>query len=129
MRYTSDLLAKRRHFVHVGGPNPNIISILSRTVRAFIAKDRERQTKLSQVSLLTLQELITDKRFELNAHMLLRKLDFLFKDFVNNDAEVMYDGSYKWLRRLKDCRFFLPDMERMFSLSSIQSMSLHRSMK
>jgi len=36
----------------------------------------------------------------------------------------MYDGSYKWLRR-----FFLPDIEMMFSLSSIQSMSLHWSIE
>ena len=60
---------------------------------------------------------------------MLRKLTFLFEDFVNEDAEVMYDGSYKWLRRLRERCFFLPDMERIFSLSSIQSMSLHRSME
>ena len=41
----------------------------------------------------------------------------------------MLDGGYKWLRRLRERRFFLPDMERMFSLSPIQSMSLHRSME
>ena len=60
---------------------------------------------------------------------MLRKPNFLFGDSVNEDAEVMYDGSYKWLRQLGERHFFLPDMERMFSLSSIQSMSFHRSMK
>jgi len=41
----------------------------------------------------------------------------------------MLDGIYKWLRRLGEHRFFLLDIERMFSLSSIQSMSLHRLME
>ena len=58
-----------------------------------------------------------------------KKTDFLFGDSVDKDAEVMYDSGYKWLHRLGECRFFLPGMERMFSLSFIQSMSLHRSME
>ena len=41
----------------------------------------------------------------------------------------MLDGSYKWLRWLGERSFFLLDMEMMFSLSSIQSMSLHRPME
>jgi len=70
--------------------------------------------------------LITDGRFELDARSLLKKLDFLFEDSINEDVEVMLNDSYKWLRQLEECRFFHPDMKRMFSLSSIQSMSLHR---
>ena len=84
---------------------------------------------MRKASSLTLWKLIIDERFELNAHTLLRKPIFLFGDSVNEDVEVMYDGGYKWLRQLGEHRFFLPDMERMFSLSSIQSMSLHRSME
>jgi len=60
---------------------------------------------------------------------LLKKPDFLFRDSINEDAEAMLDGNYKWLRRLGERCFFLPDMERMFSLLSIQSMSIHRSME
>jgi len=41
----------------------------------------------------------------------------------------MLDSRYKWIRQLGECRFFLPDMERMFFLSSIQSISLHRSIE
>ena len=42
---------------------------------------------------------------------------------------MMLDGSYKWLHRLVEHRCFLPDIERMLSLSFIQPMSLHRSME
>jgi len=113
----------------VGGSDPDIVSGLNRTVPAFTGKNRERQAKLSQDSSLTLWELITDERFESDARSLLRKLNFLFGDSVSEDAEVMYDGSYKWLRRLGGRHFFLMNMERMFSLSFIQSMFLHRSME
>ena len=60
---------------------------------------------------------------------MVEKPDFLFGDSINEDAEAMLDGSYKWLYRLRERHFFLPDMERMFSLSFIQLMSLHRSME
>ena len=90
VRYSSDPLVKRRYFGHVGVPDPNIIFNLRRTVLAFTGKSQERQIKLSQASSLTPRELITDGRFELNARTLLRKLDFLFGDSVDEDAEVMY---------------------------------------
>jgi len=129
VRYSSNPLAKRHHFGHVGGPDSDIVSSLRRTISAFTGKNRERQTKLSQASSLTLRELITNGRFESNACTLLRKLNFLFRDSVDKDAEMMYDGNYKWLHQLGERRFFLPIMERMFSLSFIQSTSLHRLMK
>ena len=42
--------------------------------------------------------------------------------------EVFYDDNYKWLRQIENQRFFLPNMERMFSLSCLQSMSLRQLM-
>ena len=120
---------KRRHFGYVGGPDSDIISGLNRTVPVFTGMDRERQTKLSQARSLTLQDLNTDGRFESDARTLLRKQDFLFGDSINEDADVMLDGSYKWLHRVGEHRFFLSDMEMLFSLLSIQLMSLHRPME
>ena len=128
MRFLN-LLAKRHHFGRVGGLDPDIISGLNIIVSAFTGKNRERQTKLSQASSLNLWELITDGRLESNARTLLRKPNFLFVDSINEDAEVMLYDSYKWLCQLEECRFFLSDMERMFSFSSIQLMSLPRSME
>ena len=101
MRYSSNPLAKRCHFDHAGGPYLNIVSSRKKTVLAFTRKNQERQTKLSQVSSLTLQELITDGHFESNACTMLKKPDFLFGDFINQDAAVIYDGNYKWLRLLE----------------------------
>jgi len=75
VRYSSNPLAKRCHFGHVAGTD-DIVSNLRRTIPAFTEKNREQQTKLSQASSLTLRELITNGRFESNAHTLLRKLDF-----------------------------------------------------
>jgi len=68
-----------------------VVSSLRRTISAFTEKNRGRQTKLSQASSLTLWELSTDERFESNGCTLLRKPDFLFRDSVNEDVEVMYD--------------------------------------
>ena len=59
----------------------------------------------------------------------MKKPNFLVGDSINEDAAVMLDGSYKWLHRLGELRFFLSHMERMFSLSFIQPTSLHRSME
>ena len=42
---------------------------------------------------------------------------------------MMLDDSYKCLRWLGERRFFLPDMKRIFSLSFIQHLFLHRSME
>ena len=81
---------------------------------------------MSQASSQTLRELITDGRLESEARSLLKKPDFLFGDSIDEDVEVMLNGSYKCLLQLGECRFFLPDMERMFSLSFIQPLSLHQ---
>ena len=35
----------------------------------------------------------------------------------------------KWLRQIGDRRFFLPNMERMYSLSYLQHMLVHRAME
>ena len=81
MRYSSNPLAKSHHFGHMGGLDLNIVSSLRRIVLAFTGKNRKWQTKLSQASLLTLWELITDGRFELNVRTLLRKPDFFIRGF------------------------------------------------
>jgi len=81
MRYTSNPLAKRHHFGHVGELEPDIVSGLSRTVPNFSGKNQKRQTKLSQASSLTLREPITVGRVELNACTLLRKQDFFIRRF------------------------------------------------
>ena len=99
-------LAKRYHFGHVGGSDPNIVSDLNRTVPTFTGKNRERQTKLSQSSSLTLRELITDGRFELDVRTLLIRSDFLFGDSINEDAEVMLDSSYKCFIGLENVASF-----------------------
>ena len=113
-------LAKRRHFGHVIGPD---VSKLDRTVPTFTGKNQER-AKLSQASSQTLRELITDGRLESDACSLLKRTDFLFGDSIYEDAEVMLDGRYKWLRRLGERRFFLPNMKKIFSLSFIQLIEL-----
>ena len=120
---------EEHHFGQVGGLDPDAISKLDKTVPAFTRKSQEQRAKLSQASSQTLRELIADGRLESEARSLLKKPDFLFGDSINEDVGVMLDGSYKWLHRLGKRHFFLPDMERMFSLSSIQALSLHRSME
>ena len=116
VKYSSNPLAKMRHFGHVSGPDLDAVSKLDKAMSAFTGKNRERRAKLSQVSSHILQTLITDGRLESEAHSLLKKTDFLFGDSINEDAEVMLDDNYKWLCWFGEHRFFLPDIERMFSL-------------
>ena len=66
--------------------------------------------------MLTLRELLSDERFESDSSTLQRKLDFFFGDSINEDKEVLYDDNYKWLRQIENRRFFLPNMDRIFSL-------------
>ena len=47
---------------------------------------------------------------------------------VDEDDRILHDGDYKWLRQIGD-RFFLPNMERMYSLSYLQHMSIHCTME
>jgi len=57
---------------------------------------------------------------------LLRKLVFFFGDAIDENEEVLFDGNYKWLRQIRERRFFLPNMERIFPLLYKQSKSLNR---
>ena len=55
---------------------------------------------MSHASWQTLWELITDGGLESETNSLFKKSDFLFRDSIDEDVEVMLDGSYKWLYRL-----------------------------
>ena len=122
VRYSSDPLSKRCHFGYMGGADPNIAFGLQNTTSVFTERNREWQTKLSMASMLTLWKLLSDRRFESDTRTLLRKLDFFFGDLIKEDEEILNNGNYKWLRQIGDQRFFLPNMERMFPLSYLQSM-------
>jgi len=78
--------------------------------------------------MVTLQEIISDGLFETDSRTPLRKLVFLFGDAIDEDDRIMHDGDYKWLHHIGDMRFLLPNMERMFSLSYLHHMSVHRTM-
>jgi len=77
----------------MGGAYQNVIFSLRKTALAFTGKCQEPHAKLSRASLLTLQELIIDGRFELGTRTLLRKPDFLFGDLINRDEEALNDGN------------------------------------
>ena len=78
--------------------------------------------------MVTLREIISDGLLETDSRTLLRKPAFLFGDAIDEDDRILHDGDYKWLHQIGDRRFFLPNMERMYSLSYLQHMSVHRTM-
>ena len=86
-------------------------------------KSKERQSRISKVSMLTLRKIISDGRFESDSCALLRKPDF-FGDSIEKDENDFYDGDYKWLRQIDNRRFFLPNMEQMYPLAYLQHMSV-----
>ena len=126
MRYSLNLLTKWNHFGHIGGANPNFLFNLRKTIPAFTGKNEERQAHLIKGTASTLWELISDRRFEFANNNLLIKLVFLFRDAIDENEEVLFDGNYKWLHQIGEHYFFLPNLEWMFLLSYLQSMSLHR---
>jgi len=79
--------------------------------------------------MVTFWEIISDGLFESDSRTPLRKPAFFFGDAIEEDDKILYDGDYKWLRQIGDMRFFLPNMERMYPLSYLQHMSVHRTME
>jgi len=55
-------------------------------------KSKERQSRISNASMLTLREIISGGRFELDSRALLRMLDFFFGDSIKEDEADLYDG-------------------------------------
>ena len=72
-----------------------MIFILQRTALVIADKSRERRSRVSNSSMLTLREIISDGQFELDSHALLRKPDFFFDDSIEEDEVVLYDGDCK----------------------------------
>ena len=68
-------------------------------------KSKERQTRINNASMLTLREIISDGRFELDSRALLRKPDFFFGDSIEEDEAVLYDRDSKWLRQISNRGF------------------------
>ena len=52
----------------------------------------------------------------------------LLSSLVTPLTRILHDGDYKCLRQIGDRRFFLPNIERMYSLSYLQHMFVHRTM-
>ena len=84
----------------MGGPVPDVVLKLGKTVPTFTGKNREWRAKLSQPSSQTFQKLITNGRLKSEARSLREKPNFLFEDSINENVEVMLNGSYKWFRHL-----------------------------
>jgi len=92
-------------------------------------KSKERKDRISKAHMLTLWEIISDGLFESDSRALLRKSVFFFGDAITEEDRILCDGDYKWLRQIGDKRFFHPNMERMYPLSYLQHMSVHRAME
>ena len=92
------------------------------------SKSKERPSQISNASMLTLQEIISDGRFKSDSRALLRNPDFFFGDSIEEDEVALHDGDYKWLRQISNRRFFLPNMERIYPLTYLQHMSVCRTM-
>jgi len=101
--------------------------MLPRTAPVFAPKSGERRDRLSNPSMMTFRQIMP--LFESNTRVVLKKPDFFFGDAITEEDRVLYDGDYKWLRQIGDKRFFLPNMERMYPLSYLQHMSVHRAME
>jgi len=60
VRYSSNPLSKKCHIGHVGGADPNMIFVLQRTTPVTTGKSKERRSRISNASMLTLREIISD---------------------------------------------------------------------
>ena len=80
----------------------NVRFSLHKEAAIFTKGNEECKAKLSRGSALTLQELISDGRLESTDQTFLRKLVFLFGDSISKEDTSLYDGNYKWLRKIGD---------------------------
>jgi len=72
---------------------------------------------------------MTDERFKSDSRVALKKPDFFFGDAIAEDDMILYDGDNKWLRQIRDKKFFLPNIERMYPLAYLQHMSVRRTIE
>jgi len=63
----------------------------------FTLKSREHRDRLSDPSMLTFREIITNGRFKSDTHIILKKPDFFFGNAITEYDRVLYDEDYKWL--------------------------------
>ena len=68
----------------------------------FRYKSQERSERISQGSVLTLRELMTDASFESVQRKLMKRPQFLFGDSIPDDSDEIFDGKYKWIRVIGD---------------------------
>ena len=57
----------------------------------------------------------------------MKKPEYFYGDSIPDSAKG-FDGKYKWIRVVNGRNLFLPDMDRMFPLIYLQSLSIPRSM-
>ena len=93
-------MTKKSYFGHVGGVDPNFFFSLRKTIPTFTGTNEECQACLIKGVASTLRELISFLRFESTNRCLFRKPVFLFEDAIEENEEVVFDGSYKWLRQI-----------------------------
>ena len=63
-------------------------------------RSKERRNRISDASMLTLWEFISDGQFKSDSRALLRKPDFFFGDSIEEDEAALYDGDYNGFARL-----------------------------
>ena len=81
VRYSLNPLIKRNHFGHMAVLTPFLFN-LQKTAPVFTGINDERQARLTRGSVSTLQELISNGRFESVSRHLLMKPGFLFGDVL-----------------------------------------------
>ena len=67
---------------------------------------------------------MTDGRFECDSRVALKKPDFFFGNAITKDDRILYDGDYKWLRQIREKKFFLPNMKRIYPMTYLQHKSV-----
>ena len=90
--------------------------MLQKTASVTTGKSKEQKERISKARMVTLREIISDGLFEMDSRTPLRKPAFFFGDAIDEDDRILHDGDYKWLHQIGDRRFFLPNMERIYSL-------------
>ena len=95
VRYSLNPLSKKCHFGYVGGVDPNFTFVLQEAAPIFALKSLKHRDRLSNPSMLTFQEIMTNGRFESDTRIASKKPDFFFGDAITEDNRVLYDGDYK----------------------------------
>lgn len=119
-----NMLNNATYIGHCGGPFSHSI-FSSEIIHPLVATpNADREAVLKSVTLRSFQSLMTDALLTPCKGRIMEKPGFFFGDSIPLDQQFKYDATVECYCTVNDVGFFLPAMERSYSFTYLQSLSI-----